>query len=93
MIEVLTLVAKFNQCIDFQTLITLFDQVVCTLHQNPIPHGFKEKLFERKIVNIFLSISFNLCFGCSKETALLSTHNIMFWMRNKKTIFSLRTLN
>ena len=25
------------------------------------------KIFERKIVNIFLPISFNLCFGCSKE--------------------------
>ena len=23
--------------------------------------------FERKIVNIFLPISFNICFGCSKE--------------------------
>ena len=25
------------------------------------------KIFERKIVNIFLSISFNICFGCTKE--------------------------
>ena len=25
------------------------------------------KIFERKIVNIFLSINFNICFGCSKE--------------------------
>ena len=25
------------------------------------------KNFERKIVNIFLPISFNICFGCSKE--------------------------
>ena len=25
------------------------------------------KLVECKIVNIFLSISFNICFGCSKE--------------------------
>ena len=25
------------------------------------------KIFERKIVNIFLLISFNICFGCSKE--------------------------
>ena len=25
------------------------------------------KIFERKIVNIFLSISINTCFGCSKE--------------------------
>ena len=25
------------------------------------------KIFERKIVNIFLLISFNICFWCSKE--------------------------
>ena len=28
------------------------------------PNGRK---FQNKIVNIFLSISFNICFGCSKE--------------------------
>ena len=26
-----------------------------------------DKIFERKIVNIFLPMSFNICFGCSKE--------------------------
>ena len=35
-----------------------------------------------KVVNIFLSISFNTCYGCLKtrlyETVLLSTHNICF---------------
>ena len=49
-------------------------------------------------MNIFLPISL----GCSKlrvcnrkiiETVLLSTHNIMFWLRNKKIKFSLHTLN
>ena len=25
------------------------------------------KKFQRKIVNIFLLINFNICFGCSKE--------------------------
>ena len=38
--------------------------------------------FQRKILNVFLSISFNICFGCSKnrlfQTVLLSTHNICF---------------
>ena len=38
--------------------------------------------FERKTENIFLSISFNSCFGAQKnrliETVLLSTHNIFF---------------
>ena len=45
----------------------------------------------RKIANIFLSISLNMCFGCSTEPSLflLSTNNIiMFWLRNKKIIFS-----
>ena len=40
-----------------------------------------EKL-RRKIVNIFLSISVNICFGAQKnrlsETVVLSTHNICF---------------
>ena len=38
------------------------------------------KIFEHKIVNIFLPISFNMCFGCKNihliETVLLSTHYI-----------------
>ena len=29
--------------------------------------GLDKKSFERKIVNIFLPISLNICFGCSKE--------------------------
>ena len=40
------------------------------------------KLFERKIVIIFLPIDFNMFCGCSKEprieTVLLSIHNICF---------------
>ena len=38
------------------------------------------KIFERKIVNIFRPISncFNRCSGWSKEQSLLSTHNIFF---------------
>ena len=40
------------------------------------------KTFQRKIVNIFLPIKFNICFGGQKnrliETVLLSTHNICF---------------
>ena len=30
------------------------------------------KIFESKIVNIFLPISFSICFGCSKEPSQLS---------------------
>ena len=29
--------------------------------------GLDKQIFERKIVNIFLPISFNICFGPSKE--------------------------
>ena len=29
--------------------------------------GRDKHIFERKIVNFFLPISFNICFGCSKE--------------------------
>ena len=50
----------------------------------------------RKIVIIFLFISLNMCFGCSKE---LSHRDVsfeypqhMFWLRNKKNNFRLRTL-
>ena len=42
------------------------------------------KILYLKIVNIFLPISLNICFGCSKETknhlikmVLLKTHNIL----------------
>ena len=44
--------------------------------------GLDKQKNEHKIVNIFLPISFNICFGCSKKrligTVLLSTHNICF---------------
>ena len=44
--------------------------------------GQLSKIFKRKIVIIFLPISLNICFGCSKnrliETVLLSTHSICF---------------
>ena len=65
--------------------------------------GFDKHIFERKIVSIFLAISFNTCFGCSYvlgaqkngliETVLLSTHKHMFCLRNKKVIVLVRTLN
>ena len=50
----------------------------------------------RKIVNIFLPIVFNVCFGCSKEPShrdgSFEYQQHMFWLRNKKIIFLLRTL-
>ena len=44
---------------------------------------------EHKSVNIFLSISFHICFGFSKnEAVLLSTHNICFWWEIRKYFLS-----
>ena len=54
--------------------------------------------FRHKIVSIiYLSISFNICFGFSKdrliETVLFSTHNIWFGLEiRKKNIFIKYTL-
>ena len=56
----------------------------------------KQKKNVRKIAIIFLSNSLNMCFGCLEEP----THRDgsfeypqrMFWLRNKKTTFQLRTL-
>ena len=45
------------------------------------------KKIECKIVNIFLPISFNICFGCSKEGCSFEYPQHMFWLKNKKIIF------
>ena len=37
------------------------------LNINDSSTGLDKNIFERKIVNIFLPISFKICFGCSKE--------------------------
>ena len=48
------------------------------------------------IAIIFLSISLNMCFGCSKEPShrdgSFEYPQHMFWLRNKKNNFQLRTL-
>ena len=55
------------------------------------------KNFQRKIVNIFLPINFNICFGCSKEPSQQDVSfeypQHTFWLRNKKIEFLLSTLN
>ena len=44
------------------------------------------KIFDHKIVIIFLSISLNMCFGCSKEPSHSDSSfeypQHMFWLRN-----------
>ena len=49
----------------------------------------------RKMVIIFLSISLNICFGCWKEPShrdgSFEHPHYMFWLRNKKSDFLVRT--
>ena len=49
-----------------------------------------------KVVIIFVSISLNMCFGCSKEPShrdgCFKYPQHMFWLRNNKNNFQLRTL-
>ena len=49
-----------------------------------------------KVVIIFVSISLNMCFGCSKEPShrdgCFKYPKHMFWLRNNKNNFQLRTL-
>ena len=51
----------------------------------------------RKIVIIFLSIRLNKCFGCSKEPShrdgSFEYQQHMFWLRNKRNIFSYALLS
>ena len=58
--------------------------------------GLDNKFSEFKIVNIFLPISLNVCFGCSKEPShqdgSFEYPQHMFWLRNKKNIFCLYAL-
>ena len=59
-------------------------------------HGSFE-VVEYKTVNIFLSISFSIYFGCSKEPShwdiSFKYPQHMFWLINKNNNFSLRTFN
>ena len=52
---------------------------------------------QHKIAIIFLSISLNMCFGCSKEPSLrdgsFEYPQHMIWLRNKKIIFSYALLS
>ena len=55
--------------------------------------GLDEQIFfELEIVTIFLPISYNICFGCSKEPShrdgSFDYPQHMIWLRNKKINFS-----
>ena len=49
--------------------------------------GQSKHIFLRKLVNNFLSSSFNICFGCSKELShrdgSFEYPQHLFWLRNK----------
>ena len=64
-------------------------QMVLFLWRAPV--GFDKQFFERKIVNIFLPISINICLGCSKEPShrdgSFNWPQRMFGLRNKEIIF------
>ena len=53
--------------------------------------GLDKQNFEHKIINVFLTISFNICFGFSKELSQwdgsIEYPQHMFWLRNKKNNF------
>ena len=58
--------------------------------------GLDKQNCERKTENIFLPISFNICFGRSKEPShwdgSFEYPQHMFWLRNMKISFSIHTL-
>ena len=62
---------------------------------NALPHSTNSGGI--KIVNIFLPMIFSICFECSKELShwdcSFEYPQHMFWLRNKKNIFLLHTLN
>ena len=45
-------------------------------------------MFDHKIANIFLSISYSMCFGRSKVSPPLNTHNVCFCWEKRKIIFA-----
>ena len=61
-----------------------------------LPKVQLSKIFECKIVNIFLPIILSICFGCSKEPShwdrSFDHPQHMIWLRNKKNNFQLHTL-
>ena len=68
-----------NQCINHNMLSASrgyeFSEQICTCCNNAGQSGWyythtigqEKRNFERKIVNIFLPVSFDICLGCSKE--------------------------
>ena len=62
--------------------------IVSHIHKAGAHKVKKSKNYAHKIAIIFLSISLNMCFGCSKEPSHRDSSfdypQHMFWLRNKK---------
>ena len=62
--------------------------VPAQINSNIVHIGPVKQTFERKIAIIFLSISLNMCFGCSKEPShrdgSFEYPQHMFWLRSKE---------
>ena len=77
-------------------LVEKYENLILTTHSYH-PWVKINNIFQRKIANIFLPISLSILYGCSKELShwdgSFEYTQHMFWLRNKKIIFLLRTLN
>ena len=65
------------------------------IHMDTITKGQISKIFVRKVVIIFYSISLKMCFGCSKEPYRDGSFEYpqhIFWLQIRKINFQLRTL-
>ena len=96
-IRVCTVCFDINDCLGQITIRYCLESISChsSIHLYILDHPDLYRKFhwskKRKIVVIFLSISLNMCFGCSlRRFFWVPTH--MFWVRNKKNNFLLRTL-
>ena len=76
----------------YQYTDTFYHSLKYTKHM-----GLDKQICERNIVNNFLPICFNICFGCSKEPShwdgSFEYPQNMFWLRNKKINFLVSTEN
>ena len=72
-------------------VLLIFNRYLYKKQLNSENTGLDKQKFQRKIVNIFLPINFNICFGAQKnrliETVLLSTNNICFGREIRKINF------
>ena len=85
--------ALYNICF-YQELYAAFKMTLFQKLNSYLKCGYY-KLFQRIIAIIFLSIKLNMCLGCSKEPyhrgGTFEYPQHMFWLRNTKNIFQLRS--